>query len=105
MPVPGIHQGTDRGVRMLTSGNGVGVACGLNRSLPMSRQGLQGITSSSMLNSGAMLSSGMVAMPTTATVHPGVSQGNSVMRPRDPLHLMRVSILLFIGMDTGLVNK
>ncbi|KAK3021642.1 hypothetical protein RJ639_046366 [Escallonia herrerae] len=90
-PVPGAVPGTDRGVRMLAGGNGMGVMGGMTRSMPMSRPGFQGIASSSMLNSGSMLSSGMVAMTSPVNMHtgPGHGQGNSMLRPRDALHLMR----------------
>uniref|UniRef100_A0A5B6ZQG6 Chromatin modification-related protein EAF1 B-like n=1 Tax=Davidia involucrata TaxID=16924 RepID=A0A5B6ZQG6_DAVIN len=90
LSVPGSLPGTDRGVRMLPSGNGVGIMSGVNRSMPMARPGFQGIASSSMLNSGSMLSSSMV-MPSPVNIHSGAGsgQGNSMLRPRDALHLMR----------------
>ncbi|KAL6978791.1 hypothetical protein U1Q18_020460 [Sarracenia purpurea var. burkii] len=82
----------DRGVRMLPGGNGVGIMCGVNRTMPMARPGFQGIVPPSMLNSGSMLSSSMAVMPSPANVHSGVGsgQGNSVLRPRDALNMMRV---------------
>ncbi|CBI37340.3 unnamed protein product, partial [Vitis vinifera] len=91
LPVPGTLQGTDRSVRMLTGGNGVGVVSGLNRSIPMPRPGFQGIASSTMLNSGSMLSSSMVGMPSPVNMHSGASpsQGNSMFRPREALHMIR----------------
>lgn len=87
LPVPGVHPGTDRGVRMLPGANSLGIMCGMNRSMPMARPGFQGIASSSMLNSG----SGVVAMPSTVNMHSGAGpgQGNTMMRPREPLHMMR----------------
>ncbi|CAK9168478.1 unnamed protein product [Ilex paraguariensis] len=90
---PGVPPGTDRGVRMLPGGTGMGIISGLNRSMPMTRPPFQGISSSSMLNSSSMLSSGMVAMPSPVNVHSGAGsgQGSSKLRPRDALHLMRPS--------------
>ncbi|XP_057965746.1 chromatin modification-related protein EAF1 A-like isoform X2 [Malania oleifera] len=83
--------GTDRGVRMLPGGNSMGMMCGPNRSMPMPRPGLPGIASSSMLNSGSMLSSSMMGMPSPVNIHSGASsaQGNSLLRPREALHMMR----------------
>ncbi|KAK9282032.1 hypothetical protein L1049_004944 [Liquidambar formosana] len=91
LSVPGALPGTDRGVRMLHGGNGMGMMCGMNRSMPMSRPGFQGIAPSSMLNSGSMLSSSMVGMPSPVNMHSGAAsgQGNSMLRPREALHMMR----------------
>ncbi|EOX93924.1 Helicase/SANT-associated, putative isoform 4 [Theobroma cacao] len=91
LSVPGAISGSDRGVRMIPGGNGMGMMCGINRSMPMSRPGFQGIASSAMLNSGSMLSSNMVGMPTPVNMHsgPGSGQGNSILRPRDTVHMMR----------------
>lgn len=81
LPVPG----TDRGVRMLPGGNSVGMISGMNRNMPMSRPGYQG------MNSGTMLSSSMAGMPSPAGMHSGPGSGNSMIRPREALHMMRVS--------------
>ncbi|XP_017252243.1 chromatin modification-related protein EAF1 B isoform X2 [Daucus carota subsp. sativus] len=91
MPVSGVHPGTDRGVRMLSSGNGVGSPNGLNRSMQMQRPGLQGVASSNMVGPGSMHPSGMMAVPNPVNIHssPGAGQGNSMMRPHDPMHMMR----------------
>ncbi|CAK8541399.1 unnamed protein product [Lathyrus sativus] len=91
MSVPGSHAGSDRGVRMLSGANGMGMMGGISRSIAMARPGFQGMTSSSMLSSGGMLSSSMVGMPSPVNMHPGVSagQGNSMLRPRDSVHMMR----------------
>ncbi|TKY66125.1 Chromatin modification-related protein EAF1 A [Spatholobus suberectus] len=89
MSVPGSLSGSDRGgVRMLPGGNGVG---GINRSITMSRPGFQGMPSSSVLSSGGMLSSSMVGMPSPVNMHSGVGagQGNSMLRPRETVHMMR----------------
>lgn len=93
MSLPGGLPGTDRGVRMLPGGNGMGMICGMNRNMPISRPGFQGMASSSMLNSGTMLSSGMVGMPSPVTMNTGAGSGqvNSMLRPRETLHMMRVS--------------
>ncbi|KAE8676273.1 Helicase/SANT-associated, putative isoform 2 [Hibiscus syriacus] len=66
--LPGAVSGSNHMVRMLTGGNNLGMMCGINRSMPMSRPGFQGMTSSAMLNSGSML---------------------SMLRPHDTTHMMR----------------
>lgn len=93
LSVPGGLSGADRGVRMLPGGNGMGMMCGMNRSMPISRPGFPGMTSSSMLNSGSMLSSSMTGIPSPANMHSGAASGlgNSMIRPREALHMMRVS--------------
>ncbi|KAK1397988.1 Helicase/SANT-associated [Heracleum sosnowskyi] len=85
IPVSGVHSGTDRGVRMLTSGSSVGSHNGLSRSMQMPRPGLQGVGSSSMVGPG------MMAVPNPVNIHssPGAAQGNSMMRPHDPMHMIR----------------
>lgn len=91
---PGALAGSDSGgSRTHPSGNSMGTMSGLNRGSPMARPGFQGVASSSVLNSGSMLSSGMVAMPNTVNMHSGVSsnQGSPMLRPRDILHMIRVS--------------
>ncbi|CAO2824521.1 unnamed protein product [Amaranthus hypochondriacus] len=87
----GSISGTDRGVRKLPGGNGAGMVAGMSRSKPMSRPGLQGISSSSMLNSGSMLSSSMGGMPSNMNMHSGTAsgQGNLMFKPRAALHMMR----------------
>ncbi|XP_016650804.1 PREDICTED: chromatin modification-related protein EAF1 B-like isoform X1 [Prunus mume] len=91
LSVPGALAGTDRGVRMVPGANGMGMMCGMNRGMPMSRPGFQGMASSSMLNSGSMLSSSMVGIPSPVNMHSGAGsgQGNLMLRPRDALHMMR----------------
>lgn len=91
MSVPGALSAADRGVRMLPGGNGMGMMCGMNRSMPISRPGFQGMPSSSMLNSGTMHSSSMVGIPSPVNIHsgPGSGQVNSMLRPRDTMHMMR----------------
>ncbi|KAK8688612.1 hypothetical protein V6N13_087366 [Hibiscus sabdariffa] len=89
LSLPGAVSGSDRMARMLSGGNNLGMMCGINRSMPMSRPGFQGMTSSAMLNSGSMLSSNLVGMPSPVNMHPGSGQGNSMLRPRDTKHVMR----------------
>ncbi|KAH9626119.1 hypothetical protein KSS87_002993, partial [Heliosperma pusillum] len=83
--------GSDRGMRMHPGGNGVGIMPGMNRSLPMARPGVQGIPSSSMLNSGSVLASNMGGLRGSMTPHSGIASGhgNTMFRPRDPLHGVR----------------
>ncbi|KAL3616333.1 hypothetical protein CASFOL_039723 [Castilleja foliolosa] len=84
---PGVLPGTDRGARILPVGNGMGLVSGVNRSMPMARPGFQGIASSPIANSGSMVSPGMPPANMHSGVGPG--QGSSVLRPREPLHMMR----------------
>lgn len=99
LSAPGAISGAERGARMLPSGNGMGVMSGINRNMPMSRPGFQGMPSPSMLNSGSMISSSMVGMPSPVNMHSGTGsvQGNSLLRPREQMHLLRVGYaLLFL---------
>lgn len=89
----GSLSGSDRGVRILPGGNTVGMVAGMSRSMPMSRPGLQGIPSSSMLNSGSMLSSNMGGIPNNMNMHSGTASGQgNLFRPRDALHMVRVRL-------------
>ncbi|XP_043805665.1 chromatin modification-related protein EAF1 B isoform X3 [Manihot esculenta] len=92
LPVSGALSGADRGVRMLPGGNPVSVMSGMSRSMQLMRPGFQGVaSSSSMVNSSSMLSSSMVGMSTPVNMQSGSisGQGNSMMRSRESLHLMR----------------
>ncbi|PSS14086.1 Chromatin modification-related protein EAF1 B like [Actinidia chinensis var. chinensis] len=88
--VSGAPPGTDRGVRILPGGNGVGIVSGLNRTMPMARPGFQEIAPPSM-TSGSMITSSMAVMPSPVNVPSGVGsgQGNSMLRPRNTLNMMR----------------
>ncbi|GLT28183.1 hypothetical protein SLA2020_031340 [Shorea laevis] len=90
LSIPGAISGGDHGVRMLPGGNGMGIMSGTNRNVPISRPGFQGMASSSMVNSGSMISSNMAAMP-NVNMHsgPGLGQGNSMLRPHDAMHMMQ----------------
>lgn len=94
----GALPGTDRGGRILPGGNGMGLVCGVNRSMPMGRPGFQGIASS-IVNSGSMVSPGM----SSANMHSGVGpgQGSSMLRPREALHMMRVCDLFLSNLTSG----
>lgn len=96
LSVPLTHPGNERGVRMLPGANGLGMICTMTRCMPVSRPGFQGMASSPVLNSGS--SSSMVGMSVPANMHTGAGsgQGNSVLKPREALHVMRVSELLLI---------
>lgn len=85
---PGAIPGADRGVRMLPSGNGMGIMSGVNRSIPMARPGFQGIPASS---------SGVSSPGMSPNMHAGVgaAQGNPMVKPREGLPMMRVSLFLF----------
>ena len=69
---------------------------GINRSI---RPGFQGVPSSSMLSSGGMPSSSMVGIPSPVNMHAGVGagQGNSMLRPRETVHMMRVRSALVLS--------
>ncbi|KAK4270225.1 hypothetical protein QN277_023287 [Acacia crassicarpa] len=91
MSVPGSLSGSERGVRMLSGGNGVGMIGGINRSMALSRPGFQGMASSSMVSSGSMLASNMTGIPSRANMHSGAGSGpgNSMLRPHETLHMIR----------------
>ncbi|KAL1190588.1 Chromatin modification-related protein EAF1 A [Cardamine amara subsp. amara] len=114
---PGAVSGSDRGHRMGPGGNAMGVS-GMNRNTPLSRPGFQGVASPALPNTGSMLSSGMVGIPNTGTIHSGggVSQGNSMLRPREAVqHMMRFQmqaaqgnsqgIPAFSGLSSGFTNQ
>ncbi|KAL8480769.1 hypothetical protein ACS0TY_027345 [Phlomoides rotata] len=75
------------GVRILPGSNAKGIVCGVNRSMPMTRPGFQGVAASSVVNSGSMVSSGMPSASMQSGV--GSGQGSSMLRPREALHMMR----------------
>lgn len=91
LSVPLSHPGGERGVRMVPGANGLGMMCTMNRCMPGSRPGFQGMASSPVSNSGS--SSSIVGMSVPANMHTvaGSGQGNSMLKPRDTLHVMRVS--------------
>lgn len=91
LPAPGPLSGAERSVRMLPGGSGMGMMCAMNRSMPMSRPGYQGMASSPMLNSGSMISSMVGMSPVNMHSGAGPGQGNSMLRPREGMHMMRVS--------------
>lgn len=84
---------TDRGVRMLPGGNGIGVMSGASRGMTIPRPGYQGMGSPVMPNisSGSMVPSSGVGVPNSVAMSNGAvpAQGNSMMRPREALHMMR----------------
>lgn len=87
--------GTDRGVRMPPAVNGMGMTCGINRGMPMSRPGFQGIGSSSMNNMvhpGNVLPSSGVGRPNPVNIHNSAvsGQGNSMLRPREAMQRLPV---------------
>ncbi|CAA6662157.1 unnamed protein product [Spirodela intermedia] len=88
------NDGGDRGVRMLSGGNAMGMVCGVNNGMPISRPGFQGIGSPGMLNvvtSGTMLPVSGVGMSSPVNMHSNAvaGQGNSLLRPRDHLQVQR----------------
>lgn len=95
LSIPGNISGNNR-ARMLSNGNGMGMSSPMNRNMPISRPGFQGLAASSALNPNNMLSSGMVGVPSPVNMHTGSSpaQGNSMLRPREMVHMARVSCLI-----------
>lgn len=97
MSAPGaLPVGVDRGVRLLSGGNGIGMVCGMNRGMPMPRPNFQGMGPPGMLNmvsTGNMLPNSGHGMQNAVNVHPSVvsSSGNPMLRPRDALQMLRVS--------------
>ncbi|PKU63483.1 E1A-binding protein p400 [Dendrobium catenatum] len=86
--------GVDRGVRMLPGGNGMGMMCGVSRSMSMPRTSFQGVGPAGMLNMVSpnnMLSGNVVGMPNPMGAHSSSvsSPGNTMMRPRDALQILR----------------
>ncbi|KAL8208417.1 hypothetical protein R6Q57_007829 [Mikania cordata] len=76
---PGSHPVNDRGVHVLPAGNGMGVMLGVNRNMKMTRPGLQGSASPSMLSSGS-------STPSSSSLPSG--PGNSMLRSCDPMHVI-----------------
>nr|XP_010917964.1 chromatin modification-related protein EAF1 B isoform X2 [Elaeis guineensis] len=86
--------GVDRGVRLLSGGNGIGMMCGMNRGMPMPRPSFQGMGPPGMLNmvsTGNMLPNSGHGMQNPVNVHPSVvsGSGNPMLRPRDALQMLR----------------
>ncbi|XP_047939888.1 chromatin modification-related protein EAF1 B-like isoform X7 [Salvia hispanica] len=84
---PGAVPGPDRSARMLSSGNGMGMMSGANRNMPIARPAVQGIPSSSMVNSGTAVSPGL----SSGNMHTGVGagQGSSIVRPSEASNIQR----------------
>ncbi|KAL7124532.1 hypothetical protein ABFS83_14G054400 [Erythranthe nasuta] len=84
---PGALTATERGARIIPSGNSMGLGSGVNRSMPIARPGFQGISSPSLVNSGSMVSPVM----SPGNMHSGVggSGQGAMLRPRDALHMTR----------------
>ncbi|XP_022848727.1 chromatin modification-related protein EAF1 A-like, partial [Olea europaea var. sylvestris] len=91
MSAPGAFPGADRGARMFTGSSGTGMVSGVNRSMSMARPGFQGLVSSSMVNSGSMVSPGALSVNMQSGL--GSGQGNTVFRPRDNLNMMRPGMI------------
>lgn len=98
--VPGaaLPVGVDRGgVCTLPAGNGMGMMRGLNRGVPMPRPGFQGISPPAMMNmvsTGNMLPSNGHGMQSSVNVQRNATvagAGNSMLRPRESLQMLRVS--------------
>ncbi|GMH25852.1 hypothetical protein Nepgr_027695 [Nepenthes gracilis] len=83
----------DLNLHKLPSGNGMSMMNEINRRMPIPRPGIfQGIASSAMLNSGIRDTSNEMGMPGTINMYcgSGPSQGISMLRSRDALHLVQL---------------
>ncbi|XP_072959370.1 chromatin modification-related protein EAF1 B-like isoform X2 [Typha angustifolia] len=95
LSVPGpLTVGVDRGARMLPGGNGMGMMCGVSRGMPLPRPGFQGLNHPGMLNmvpTANMLSTNGHGIQNTVNVQQGAvsGPGSSILRPREPLPMMR----------------
>ncbi|KAL9228318.1 hypothetical protein vseg_003911 [Gypsophila vaccaria] len=80
----GSISGPDRGVRMHPGGNGASLMPVVNRGIPMTRPGVQGIPSMSTMDSGSVIPSNVGGIPSNLNVHSGTSSGhgNNMFRPR-----------------------
>lgn len=96
--VPGVlPSGVDRGVRMMSNSHGMGMMAGLNRGTHGTRPGFPRLGSPGMLNmasSGNMSPNNGQGLQSPVTVHPGAvpGPGNAMLRPRDPMQMIRVII-------------
>lgn len=94
--------GVDRGVRMLTGGNGMGMMCGVNRTMSMPRTGFQGAGPASILNMVSpnnMISGNVVGIPSPIGAHSSAVScpGSTMLRPRDTLQMIRVSSMQYLA--------
>ena len=88
---PGAVPATSPGTRMMPGAHGVGMMTGVNRGMPAVRAGFPRAGSPGMLN---MASTGNMPLKTVQGVPNAMSPaGNSMMRPRDPMQMLRVSFL------------
>uniref|UniRef100_A0ACD5VRC9 Uncharacterized protein n=1 Tax=Avena sativa TaxID=4498 RepID=A0ACD5VRC9_AVESA len=93
--IPGVlPAGVDRGVRVMSGANGMGMVTGIARCAPVARPGFPRLGSPGMLNMaspGNMLSSNGQAMQNSIILHPGAvpGPGNTMLGPRDPMQILR----------------
>lgn len=85
--------GVDRGAHVMPAVNGIGMTAGVNRG-PAVRPGFPRVSSPGMLNTtstGNMSPKSVQGVPNAVNVHSGAmsSLGNSVLRPRDPMQMLR----------------
>lgn len=101
LSTPAAVSGPDPGPRP-PSGNAASVN-GTHRSSPLSRPGVQGVSSLAVPNTGSILSSGMGGNSNTGNIK---SVGNSTLRPRGAMqHMMRVNIFFPIAILCQFVNN
>ncbi|ONM40689.1 Chromatin modification-related protein EAF1 B [Zea mays] len=89
VPVPGVlPSGVDQGARMMPPAHGVGIMAGLNRGTPITRPGFPRLGSL-----GNMSPTNGQGLKNTVNVHPGaiLGPGSTMLRPRDPMQMLRVS--------------
>nr|ACT34068.1 hypothetical protein [Aegilops tauschii] len=84
---PGAVPATSPGARMMPGAHGVGMMTGVNRGMPAVRAGFPRAGSPGMLN---MASTGNMPLKSVQGVPNAMSPaGNSMMRPRDPMQMLR----------------
>ena len=102
VPVPGVlPSGVDRAARIMPPAHGVGIMTGLNRGSPVTRPGFPRVGSPGMANilpHGNMSPNNGQGLQNTVNVHPGPipGPGNTMLRPSDPMQMLRVSIQFYM---------
>ncbi|XP_044985271.1 chromatin modification-related protein EAF1 B-like [Hordeum vulgare subsp. vulgare] len=91
---PGAVPATSPGARMMPGAHGVGMMTGVNRGMPAVRAGFPRAGSPGMLNmasTGNMPLKSVQGVSNAVNVHSGAMSavGNSMMRPRDPMQMLR----------------
>lgn len=86
--------GNDHGVHMPSGANGLGMMCRMKRGMAMPRPAFQGIGSPSMINMVPPANGVGMASPVNSHNGSVSGQGNPIIRPREALQMLRVSLYL-----------